>query len=294
MVTVRVPASSANLGTGFDTLGLALQLYLSVTAYDHKGKVRHSDENPTSSGDLLHQAMEAVFTQAGFPMPRLELEIDSQIPAGKGLGSSAAVIIAGMYLANYLSGNPFSEQQLLAWALALEGHADNIVPAVAGGLTTAMVLDHQVYYQKVALHDDIRVIIAVPDFIVPTREARAVLPREVPWRDCVRHLQQACFVVQSLANGDYRHLSLAMDDDIVQSSRQRLIPGLKEVIQIALERGALGAALSGAGPSVLALAAENMEYIGAGMQEAFRAAGCPSRCLYLNIDYQGIQIIDHI
>jgi homoserine kinase len=199
-----------------------------------------------------------------------------------------------MYLANYLSGNPFSEQQLLAWALALEGHADNIVPAVAGGLTTAMVLDHQVYYQKVALHDDIRVIIAVPDFIVPTREARAVLPREVPWRDCVRHLQQACFVVQSLANGDYRHLSLAMDDDIVQSSRQRLIPGLKEVIQIALERGALGAALSGAGPSVLALAAENMEYIGAGMQEAFRAAGCPSRCLYLNIDYQGIQIIDHI
>lgn len=293
MVTIRVPASTANLGTGFDTLGLALQLYLTVTAYNTEGRVGLSGEKPTF-GDLLHQAMEVVFSQAGLPMPRLKLEIKSQIPAGKGLGSSAAVIIAGMYLANHLSGYPFSEEQLLNWALAMEGHPDNIVPAVAGGLTTAMVLGRELFYQKVSLHGDLKVIIAVPDFTLPTREARAVLPEEVPWNDCVRHLQQACFVVQSLSNGDYRHLARAMDDEIVQPSRQSLIPGLKEVIETALQRGALGAALSGAGPSVMALADRNLEYIGTGMQEAFRDAGCQSRCLYLNIDHQGVQIFNHI
>jgi|LFRM01.1.fsa_nt_gb homoserine kinase len=290
MVTIRVPASSANLGTGFDTLGLALQLYLSVTAYDTEGRAALSFAEP-DGGDLLHQAMAVVFSQAGLPVPKLKLEIKSQIPAGKGLGSSAAVIVAGLYLANHLLSYPFSEQQLLNWALALEGHPDNIAPAVAGGLTTAMVLDGELFYQKVSLQDDLKVIIAVPDFTLPTGEARRVLPEKVYWRDCVRHLQQACFVMQSLATGDYRHLARAMDDEIVQPARQSLIPGLKEVIKTALQRGALGAALSGAGPSVIALADSNWEYIGSGMQEAFRDAGCQSRCLYLDIDHQGVQII---
>lgn len=291
MITVRVPATSANLGTGFDTLGLALQLYLTVTAQPQQGCLQECrGGKPPRASTLLTQAIEAVFARAGQNVPALQLQIDSQIPIGKGLGSSAAVIIAGMYLANALLGNPYSEQHLLNWALTLEGHADNIVAAAVGGLTTAMVLEQQVYYQKVLLRGDLTAIIAVPDFILPTQEARSILPQQIPWRDCVRHMQQACFVLSSLANGDYRHLQLAMDDVIVQSLRKSLIPGLDQVLQTALDKGALGAALSGAGPSVLALAATNLDSIGTAMIEAFARHGCKSRCLYLKIDRQGVQV----
>ena len=133
-----------------------------------------------------------------------------------------------------------------------------------------MVLDGELFYQKVSLQDDLKVIIAVPDFTLPTGEARRVLaPKRCIGEIVYAILQQACFVMQSLATGDYRHLARAMDDEIVQPARQSLIPGLKEVIKTALQRGALGAALSGAGPSVIALADSNWEYIGSGMQEAF-------------------------
>lgn len=287
MVTVRVPASSANLGTGFDTLGLAWQLYLTV-------KARQLESAPglgmSPAGNLFTRSMQVVFDHAGAKMPAMDIEIDSDIPVGKGLGSSAAVIIAGMHLANHLCGTRFSREQLLNWALAIEGHADNIAAAAAGGLTTAMVLEKNVYYHRVPMQGELKAVIVVPDFALPTREARAVLPREVSWRDCVRHTQQACFVLQSLAQGDYRHLALAMEDDIVQASRQPLIPGLARVLQAALQNGALGACLSGAGPSVLALAQGNLDAIGKSMLEAFAASGIMSRCLYTAIDHHGVRL----
>ncbi len=291
MVTVRVPASSANLGTGFDTLGLAWQLYFTVKARPAKP---FSDFRVSSAGDLITRSMQVVFEQAGINMPALELQTESDIPVGKGLGSSAAVIIAGMYLANHLCGTPFCEAQLLNWALAIEGHADNITAAASGGLTTVMVLGKNVYYHKVPVHQGLKAVIVVPDFVLPTREARAVLPREVSWQDCVQHTQQACFVLQSLANGDYRHLAVAMDDAIVQEVRQPLIPGLAQVLQAARANGALGTCLSGAGPSVLALAKEgNLTAIGKAMQEAFAAKNIKSCCLYTTIDHDGVRIEEY-
>lgn len=290
MVTVRVPASSANLGTGFDTLGLAWQLYYTLKARQVNFT---SGSGKAPAGDLLTQSMQVVFDQAGVNMPAIEIQIQSQIPIGKGLGSSAAVTIAGMHLANHLLQCPFTEEQLLNWALVIEGHADNIAAATAGGLTTAMVLGANVYYHKVPVHDDLNAVIVVPDFTLPTKAARAVLPREVGWRDCVRHTQQACFVMQSLANGDYRHLDLAMDDDIVQASRQGLIPGLAQVLQAAYENGAQGACLSGAGPSVLALTKDSPEAIAKAMQAAFASSHIESQCIYTAIDHVGVRIEEY-
>lgn len=290
MITVRVPATSANLGTGFDTLGLALQLYLTVTARPRQGDLEYCGEKPAGGSNLLTQAIETVFTRAGRHTPPLHLQLDSQIPIGKGLGSSAAVIIAGMYLANALLGNPFSERHLLNWALAMEGHADNIVAAAVGGLTTAMVLDRRVYYQKVPLGGDLTIIVAIPDFPLPTREARTLLPQQVPWTDCIRQVQQACFVLGSLVNGDYRCLRMAMDDNLVQPLRKSHIPGLEQVLQAASDKGALAAALSGAGPSVVALAAAGCDSIGQAMIEAFAGHGCRSSCLYLKVDDHGVMV----
>lgn len=287
MVTVRVPASSANLGTGFDTLGLAWQLYFTVKARQVNF---YSASKASPAGDLFIRSMQVVFDQAGVNMPVLELQTESDIPAGKGLGSSAAVIVAAMHLANHLCNGPFSEAQLLNLALAIEGHADNITAATAGGLTTAMVWDQNVYYHKVPVQDDLHAVIVVPDFALPTQEARAILPQQVSWQSCVRHTQQACFVMQSLAKGDYRHLALAMDDDIVQASRQSLIPGLAKVLQAAYENGAQGACLSGAGPSVLALATDNLEAIAKAMQAAFAASHIVSHCIYTAIDHKGVRI----
>lgn len=293
MVTVRVPATSANLGTGFDTLGLALQLYLEVSAAPAERtqiSVAGQDHERLSaecSNSLIIQAMQRVFNQAGQSFPTLRLHIQNSIPIGKGMGSSAAAIVAGMMLANAMLANAFTHDDIIQWAAAMEGHADNIAPAIAGGMTTIMLRDHQVYYQKISLPDEIVAVMVVPDYTLPTAKARSVLPEVIHWKDCVRHMQQACYLVASIHNRDYRWLHEAMDDSIVQECRKHLVPGFKQVLQAAAGAGALGAALSGAGPSVLALAIDQPELVGMAMQKAFALNGSSSQVFYLPADNQG-------
>ncbi len=297
MIRVRAPATTANLGPGFDSLGMALELYLQVEAeFSQSGieivfsGVRDRSIMESPQENLLYKAMNFVFKQARYSPSGLYIEIDNDIPIGKGLGSSAAAIVAGMFTANRLIGDRFLPAELLRWAVKMEGHADNIVPSITGGLAVAMICEGEVYYQQVKPGSQLGVVVAVPDFILPTEQSRAVLPQNISLQAAVTNLQRACFLLASLQNGDFSNLARAMDDIIYQPLRKVFIPGFDQILHSALEAGALGVALSGAGPSILAFTAIGKERdIGQVMEKAFNEVGVSVQILCLKPDLQGVQ-----
>ncbi len=296
MVRVKAPATTANLGPGFDTLGMALNLYLQVEAELLSSGIeivfsgaRDKSIMESPQENLIYKAMNHVFKQALYQPTGLYIEIDNDIPIGKGLGSSAAAIVAGMFTANRIIGDPFSPGELLRWAVDMEGHADNIVPCITGGLAVAMVYEGEVYYQQVKPGLELQVVVAVPEFILATEESRSVLPANIALPAVISNLQRACFLLASLQNGDFSHMDKAMQDMVYQPLRKKFIPGLNQVLKSALAAGALGAALSGAGPSVMAFTTPGQESgVGQAMEEAFDKSGVKAQILYLKPDLEGI------
>lgn len=295
MINVKVPATTANLGTGFDSLGLALDLMLDVDVKcsDGEGKVYFKgygaseiEKNPHSN--LVIQAMEKLFLEAGENMPSVDVYIENNIPLGKGLGSSAAAIVAGLYAGNALLKNKLDEDDLINIAVEMEGHADNVVPAIVGGLTVVMLENGKVYYQKLKFPDELKVIAAVPDFALPTVKARKVLPQNVETEKLVSNLQKACFLMASFCTHDFRFLDIAMNDKIFQPARKKFVPGFDEIVVEAKKMGALGVALSGAGPSVIALARQNEYSIGEKIKEVWGLHGVNSDVFYLKVHESGV------
>lgn len=299
MVRLKVPATTANLGPGLDTLGMALSLFLTVemdfssqgTILNYMGTGQEElREHPERN--MVLQAAWMVLEQAGLKHTDLALTIYNEIPVGKGLGSSASAIVAGIFAANRLAGSPFNNEQLLSMAVKLEGHGDNIVPAFAGGLCTVLLKGDSVHYQKLALPAGLKLILAVPDFSLATTKSRAVLPQQVTLGDAVGNLQHACFLIGCLANGDYNQLAIAMQNPAFQGLRQEFIPGYDQVIIRAQMAGAKGAAISGAGPAVIAFAINNEAAIGEAMQHAFAGAGINSQILILDPSAAGLVFLD--
>ncbi|MDD3852330.1 MAG: homoserine kinase [Syntrophomonadaceae bacterium] len=295
IVTVKVPATSANLGPGFDTLGIALNAYLEVKLklYENDKIIYHGEGQETISLNIkdnyVYKAIRLLFEKAG-QNSGVHLEINNNIPVGKGLGSSAAAIVAGFFAANELIDNSFTAEELVNWAVQLEGHADNIIPAVYGGLTTAMIYGDQVYYQKITLPEELQIIVVVPDFNLPTEKSRSVLPAQLNLTDTVSNLQRACFLLASIFNGDLTHINKAMDDMIYQPLRKQFVPGFDEVLTAAKSNGAVGTALSGAGPSIIAFATGKPDGIGEAMKTALLASNIDSRIYYLHPDQKGIHL----
>lgn len=299
MVRVRVPATSANLGAGFDTLGIALSLFLDVemALSESESKIEYFgegaediDTNPDKN--LIYRSASYVFQKAEQQQPALKISIRNQIPPARGLGSSASAIVAGLFAANELLGRKFSKSQLLNWAVEIEGHADNIVPAVSGGFTTAMIHEGQVYYRKLVPVAEISIVVAVPDFVLSTKDSRRVLPSRLSIEDAVSSLQRASFLLASLVSGELDSLDIAMNDQVFQSPRKNLIPGFDKVVAAAIAAGSRGAALSGAGPSIIAFATGQELQIGRAMQKAFLSCDIQSRIFYLAPSDQGVSVID--
>ncbi len=297
MIKVRVPATSANLGPGFDTLGLALALYVQVklewstdNIIEFTGEgAREIAERPEYN--LAWQAVNRVLQVTG-NKSALKMSIHNDIPVGRGLGSSAAAIVAGLVSANQLLGKPLAEEKILALAVEMEGHPDNVVPALKGGLTTAMQYNDQVYYQKVHLPAEMSVVVVVPEFELSTEIARAVLPEQIDLQVTIGNLQRACFLLASLHNGDFSNIQKAMDDQIYQPLRKQFIPGFDQVLNAAYDHGAIGAALSGAGPSIIAFCRINeQERVAQAMQTAFLDAGVVSKAWHLQIDDKGAEML---
>lgn len=256
---IKVPASTANLGSGFDALGMALSLPLECwfsLADDLEFAVRGEGESivPETADNLVWKTAEALHRdKTGQPMPTGHLTIKSRIPLARGLGSSAAAIVAGLVLANTFLSPRLSREDLLGWATKLEGHPDNVAAAIFGGFVLAWEQDGTIRVRNYPA-PELRCLLVIPDYHVSTEAARGVLPATVPLADAVFNAQRMGLWIDALNRRDWTLLAEAGNDRLHQPYRESLVPGMRELIDGALTHGASFASLSGSGPTMLALA----------------------------------------
>jgi homoserine kinase len=287
MVRVQVPATSANMGPGFDTLGIALQLYNTVEMDEiDEGLVieiegEGADKIPRDSSNIVYQAANTVFKQVNFVPKGIRIKLVNNIPVARGLGSSAAAIVGGIVAANFVSGEKLAEKDLLAIATSIEGHPDNVAPALLGGIVVSAMDDEDVKYIKITPPSQLKCIVAIPDFHLSTSAARDVLPTSVSMQDAVFNIGRASLLVGAFISGDLSLLSVAMDDKLHQPYRSNLVPGMKKVFAAAKLAGARGVALSGAGPTLIAFADKNIDLITKVMKETFTENGVKVKVLIL-------------
>ncbi len=295
-VRVRVPATTANLGCGFDILGLALQLYntftLSVTS-DPGWRVTLPPgvSMPTNEDNLFYQAAGRLFERVGYTPTALHLSLDIDIPLARGLGSSATAVIGGLVAANHLTGDRVDRDSLLDMAVDIEGHPDNVTPAFVGGLTLSYSKEGLQAYLPLPCAKELRFVVAIPNFALSTTQARAVLPAQVSRADAVFNSSRIALLVYALHHQRYDLLATAMEDRLHQPYRASLIPGMVEAIAAGKAANALGVALSGAGPTLIALATEQEEAIAQALQEAFAQHHVACQTRILAADTSGAVIV---
>ncbi|MFA5385246.1 MAG: homoserine kinase [Eubacteriales bacterium] len=289
MIRVQVPATTANLGPGFDCLGMALQLYNTVEMQRISSGL-HIEVHGEGSRDIardekniVYQAAMRLFKQAGKSPEGLKIKLTNNIPIARGLGSSAAAIIGGLIAANTLIGGDLSHKEILSLATTLEGHPDNVAPALLGGIVVSVPVDSDIKYMKINPPPGLKAIMAIPDFFVMTKRAREILPQQISLQDAVFNLGRLALLLTALSQGDFNMLSTAMEDRIHQPYRSNLVPGLKKVLAAARLAGARGVCISGAGPSLLALADNNFESIAQAMKDTFKQNGVHAHSLILEL-----------
>ena len=253
-VTIRVPATTANLGPGFDAFGCALSLYTDVTFEETEEglQITGCDEAFTGPDNLAYTAYCAVLGSLSEEVKGVKIHIDAQIPIGRGLGSSAALLVAGAMAANVLRGNRLSTQGLMNITNAMEGHPDNLAPAFFGGLTASMVDNGLPITVSFPLHPDWEILALIPEFELHTHFARSVLPTQIPRADAVYNLSHGAMVLKALELGDEKLLRNAMQDALHQPYRKKLIPDYDAIEGVVRTSGA-AFCLSGAGPTLLCI-----------------------------------------
>ena len=288
---IKVPGSIANLGPGFDTLAVAVQLYLqlSVTLVPGRNSLRFDFLNAELDGEnYIERAFRFLAQQRGGSFPSLLVQVESEIPAKAGLGSSAAATVAGLRLYEAIAG-PQPPEGLLNAASALENHPDNVAAALLGGLAISCQLpDRSVFAVRLPWPEALAFIVLTPHLPLPTSASRKVLPKRVSRDDAVFNLQRVALLLQAVHSGDFSLLREALRDRLHQPFRQRLVPALER--SLSLEHpDLLGVCLSGAGPSIVALAQRSFPAIEALLEQAFRPAGlpCTIRRLRAHQDFDG-------
>jgi homoserine kinase len=299
-ITVKVPATSANLGPGFDALGLALDLWNEATFVSTKGrKVSVTVEGEglgklsTDQNNAVVEAALQVYKLAGKPCNGLRINCINRVPLGSGLGSSSAAMLTGMLGANALLGEPFSREEILKLAIETEGHPDNVAPAMLGGLVASIIHESHVVSLRLSLtgtHIPIHITVVFPDFDFPTKQARALLPKQIDRKDAIYNISRAVIVTEAFRQGDLNMLAEAMTDRLHQPYRLPLIPGAQAAIGAMKGAGASAVALSGAGPSLIAFSTKRETSIGKAGQQAFLEAGLSSRIFKLKINRKGAQV----
>lgn len=288
-ITVRVPATSANLGAGFDCLGLALDMFASVTVIFSEAE----QPPPEDVGEkMVVSAVRHAYQRLGKPMPGVRVVYQVAIPLGRGLGASAVARVAGLLAVNELERKVFDEQALLDLASELEGHGDNVCPALFGGLQVC-VLGADGHYVRAASRfpAEAQIALLIPDHSMPTKEARRALPESYSRADAVHNIGRAALFVAAMASGRLELLAEATDDRVHQRQRAALFPPLFEIFAAARRAGAYAAWLSGAGSSVAAICGEGpARSVANAMLETARAAGYEGRALVTRIAREGATV----
>lgn len=302
IVRVKVPASTANLGPGFDSLGMALTLYSYIeiqraeeTSIELHGE--HLDGIPTDKTNLIYTIAQSVFKEAGVDIPELAISMYSEIPLTRGLGSSASAIVGALVAANELIGAPLSKDRLFTLATQIEKHPDNVAASLFGGFVASAWDGNEAHYVVIEPPKELEVLVVIPHFQLSTTKAREALPTNLSLRDAVYNISRASMLVGAMASGRYDLLAAGMKDRLHQPYRAELVPGMAEILEQAPLRGALGAALSGAGPTVLAFVheAEVRKYdLEQYMLNTMREHGLQADALWLKPDLYGTGLITDI
>lgn len=298
-VKIRVPGTTANCGPGFDAVGIACTIYndLELTLHDEGGiSLAVTGEGagfiPADESNVVVKAIRMILNKTGHQEQGIKLTMLNNIPLARGLGSSAAAIVGGLVGANELTGRHFTKEDLLTMATTIEGHPDNVAPAIFGGITVSIMDNASVKYLRFLPPAAFSMIAVIPEFNLSTKAARKVLPETVPFADAVFNVSRTALLIGALCTGELKLLSHALEDRLHQPYREKLIPGMTQVLAAARQTGALGAALSGAGPCLLAFTeAGNTEMIGKAMVKAFSNYKVQARYHLLQIDQQGAVVI---
>ncbi len=290
---VSVPATTGNLGPGFDCLGAALSLYnhfefslsdeLRITASGEGADKVERDET-----NLVYQGIVKLYQHIDRPIPAITLHTDTKIPLSRGLGSSATAIVGGLFGANLLAGSPLERGELLDLAIAMEGHPDNVAPAVLGGCQLMASNQSEGWeFCDLNWHEDIAIAVAIPDFELSTAKARQVLPKQVSMHDAIFNASHLALLSHGISTGNVDWLRAGLQDRLHQPYRESLIVGMAEVQTAAISSGAYGMVISGAGPTLLSLApVGTIEIVAQAMQQAWQSIGVKAitKCLAIAKD----------
>lgn len=310
-ISVKVPATTANFGSGFDCFGMALPIYniitieetvlpgtgieiniISETDDDDEFAIEHI---PKDENNIIYKAVEMLYNSIGQSPSELKINIKSQIPIAKGLGSSASIIVGGLLAANELLNKPADEAALLSIATEVEGHPDNVVPAVVGGFTmTSQEEDGSIIYRKLKWPEEWHLTICIPDYELATDISRSVLPKEVPLSDATFNSRRTAMFIEALYTKDAELMKLALQDKLHQSYRTKLVPGLQDIIDnLKHEENVIGCVLSGAGPSILIISQRNnLDKIKSIVSETWSNYNVKTDIKTLKVEEHGAQILE--
>ena len=311
-VSVKVPATSANIGPGFDCLGLALPIYNTITIEETvlpgtgiEINMMTEDEEaidemifddiPRDENNIVYKAVEMLYNSIGQEPSELKINIQSQIPITRGLGSSAAVIVGGLIAANKLLGSPADETALLSIATEVEGHPDNVAPAILGGFVLASQEDDgSIVYRKLNWPNEWDITVCIPDFELSTNIARSVLPENVPMQDAIFNAKHLAMLIDAVNTKDEKLMKTALHDKLHQPYREKLVPGMKEIMEaFKHEDGVLGCVLSGAGPALLIISHKyDLDKIKSTVKEIWEPQSVKVDIRTLKVEQNGAEILD--
>jgi len=292
MVKVRVPATTANIGPGFDCLGIALDLYCYIEVEEiEKGLVIEGcDDKFKGEDNLIYKSMKRIFESASYSPRGIKIKVDSKIPISRGLGSSAACIIGGLLVANELVGCVYSKEEILNIATQIEGHPDNVIPALVGGMTVAIHEKDRVYYNKIKVSDRFKFYALIPQFTVSTEKARKVLPKVIDYKDAVFNIGRVSLLITSFIEGN-DNIKIACRDKIHEDYRKELIKGFDTIKEKCLDLGSLAVFISGSGSTLMAIVDKENTDFKAKIEKAIYNFEGSWIVKEVNIDYEGAKII---
>lgn len=298
-MTVKVPASIANVGPGYDVFGIALSLYncITVERSDSFSIAINGPKNdgslPLTKENLVYQAIEAFYRHVDKPIPELKIDIECNIPLSSGLGSSSTAIAGAVAVVNKLEDDILSSDELVTLAWMIEGHPDNTTPALLGGFVISTITsNNDIAYKKISWPEEWKIMIAHPEYKLSTEKARAAIPKVVSLSDAISNISSASFLISAICTKDEETLKKSLDDKLHQPYRAKLVPGLTEIFHSLMDKDILGVALSGAGPSICVIAKNEipLEVIDT-IKNIWLNHGLESEFFFPEVENSGIQYI---